>query len=138
MSLDPDLVAELALVLAGKVLRREEAERLAELLQTREEFLAWLYLRSGYFDTNPAVGEALRAAARQHVATPLSARPEQEDTRQAEARFAEREAAIKTVLDLDRRHADALVEAWQRLAAHDPTACQAAVSLGSRLGIVIR
>lgn len=77
MTFDGDFIRSIMRILYGKfVLTSREAEALAALLGSREEFLAWLLLRNGLAAKDDAIGHVLRDVATSAIVTSTTRRIE--------------------------------------------------------------
>ncbi len=79
MQLNCEQVKHAYRITTGFFLPDEDAEKIAQMLRSREELLAALVLRDGIFDRWPEVLEQLRAVALQCYAAPSSPRKETEN-----------------------------------------------------------
>lgn len=73
MNIDGNAIRNIMRIVSGKyVLNRSDADALGKLLGSREEFLAWIFLRNKYSELHPEVGHILAEVAASTVATPAS------------------------------------------------------------------
>lgn len=65
MSLDATLLRKALRMFASKSVSQEDAEELAVVLDSREEMLAYLVLRTDFLKVHPDVGKAILQAAKE-------------------------------------------------------------------------
>jgi len=101
-----------------------EAKRMAQILGSREELVAWLFLKRGYAARNEALRRVLEVMARS-VATPVRAsHADRGIALQPERARREAESAVKAILQSDSSQSQMADDALLRLVRIRPSTFQ--------------